>query len=304
VSRAWSAWDRFWFRPQSLATLVLFRVAFGTLVFVWALSALADAPALFGSSGVLPDRPGAAGSWSVFDLWNADAAAVIVLALLAVAALAVVAGALTRIASIVVFACFVSLSARNPYIGNSGDALLRTLSLYLALAPAGAALSLDRLRRRRDGFWDIPLGVPWALRLIQVQISVLYASTVWAKLRGDLWPDGTAVGYALRLDDLTRFAMPDIGQSSLVIHVLTFAVLATEFSLGVLVWNRRLRPWVLLAGVCLHLGIEYRLRVGFFSWAILTSYVAFIPPEVAERLIHRVSARLPFGAWRESASTP
>ena len=35
----------------------------------------------------------------------------------------------------VVFVGFVSLSTRNPYAGNAGDALLRTLSLFLVFAP-------------------------------------------------------------------------------------------------------------------------------------------------------------------------
>ena len=53
MTRAWAAWERFWFEPLSTATLVLVRTAFGLLVFLWALSALPDATALFGPDGVL-----------------------------------------------------------------------------------------------------------------------------------------------------------------------------------------------------------------------------------------------------------
>jgi hypothetical protein len=34
--------------------------------------------------------------------------------------------------------------------------------------------------------------------------------------------------------------------------------------------------------VCLHLGIEYSIRVGFFSLAILTLYLSFLDPEWAQ----------------------
>jgi hypothetical protein len=61
---------------------------------------------------------------------------------------------------------------------------------------------------------------------------------------------------------------------------------------------------VLLAGVALHLGIEYRLRVGFFSWAVLVSYLAFVPPDVAERVLGGIGTRLRSAPWRGSASTP
>ena len=56
-------------------------------------------------------------------------------------------------------------------------------------------------------------------------------------------------------------------------------------ALAILVWNRKLRPWVLGVGVVLHLGISYGLRVGFFSLGILTLYLAFLTPAAAERIV-------------------
>lgn len=297
-------WQRFWFEPRPVSTAVLFRVAYGTLVFLWAVSVLPDAISFFGPSGVLAHSPHSAGGWSVLDLWNSDMLAVGLVVLVALAALCVIVGAFTRVASLVVLVGLISLSKRDPYIGNSGDALLRALAFYLVLMPAGDAVSVDKLRKARDHVREIPLRAPIGIRLVQVQISLLYVSTVWAKLRGHFWPHGTAVGYALRLEDLARFPMPDVGRSLAVTGVLTFGTLVVELSLGVLVWKRVLRPWVLAAGICLHLGIEYRLRVGFFSWAIITSYVAFIPEDVATRIIERGRALASLARrWPRSALT-
>ena len=61
--------------------------------------------------------------------------------------------------------------------------------------------------------------------------------------------------------------------------------MVTELSLAVLIWNRRLRPWVLLVGVSLHVGIESSIMVGFFSYAMLASYLCFIPPETSTRYV-------------------
>ena len=47
MTRAWQAWERFWFEPRSVAPLVLIRIAFGILVFLWALSVLPDAKTFF-----------------------------------------------------------------------------------------------------------------------------------------------------------------------------------------------------------------------------------------------------------------
>ena len=84
--------------------------------------------------------------------------------------------------------------------------------------------------------------------------------------------------------------------SELVSNVLTFGTLAVELSLGLLVWNRTLRPWILLAGVSLHLGIDYAIRVGFFSYAVLVLYIAFIPPETMDRGSSRCARGSPASA--------
>ena len=65
-----------------------------------------------------------------------------------------------------------------------------------------------------------------------------------------------------------------------------------EFSLGVLVWNKVLRPWVLVLGVGMHLSIDYSIRVGFFSYAIFVAYLAFVTPGAAEWVIARARDRI------------
>jgi hypothetical protein len=34
--------------------------------------------------------------------------------------------------------------------------------------------------------------------------------------------------------------------------------------------------------VSLHLGIDYAVRVGFFSYVVFVAYVAFLPPDTVE----------------------
>jgi hypothetical protein len=119
---------------------------------------------------------------------------------------------------------------------------------------------------------------------MQIQLSILYLAGLWVKLQGTTWNDGTAVSYAMRISDLTRFPLPGFMiHSALLSNLMTYGTLAIEFSVPILVWNRRLRPWVMLAGVSLHLGIEYSIRVGFFSLAMLTLYLSFLDPDWAEQ---------------------
>jgi hypothetical protein len=78
----------------------------------------------------------------------------------------------------------------------------------------------------------------------------------------------------------------------LLSNLMTLGTLAVEASLAVLVWNRKARPWVLALGVLMHVAIAINIMVGFFSMAILTSYLAFVPPETMDRVIDRARKRL------------
>jgi hypothetical protein len=286
-ARLGSGWNQFWFAPQETSTLALFRIAFGLLATFWTLSLLPNLFAFYGPAGILPTYPQSSpGAWGVLALSNSEPFVVLVFAMTLLGSMALTVGLHTRFAAVVVYLGILAFTRRNPLVGNSGDELMCTLALFCALAPSGAALSLDRLRTAPGRFWQFPSYSPWALRLIQIQLSVIYVSAVWQKVEGDLWRNGTAVSYALRIMDIHRFATPDFLTDSIVLsELLTHGTLALELSLGILVWNRAARPWVLALGISMHLGIDLFILVGFFSFAMIVSYIAFIPPETASRRI-------------------
>jgi Vitamin K-dependent gamma-carboxylase len=295
TTRFTAAWNRFWFTEIPTSTFALFRIAFGILTFCWALSLAPSVFAFYSRDGVLPIRPDYNSNfdWSIFDIFPGDLAVAIVYFLLYIAALMLIVGFRTRLAAFVVFVCLISFGRRNPWVLNSGDLLVFVLSFYAMLMPSGEGFSVDRWLRDRSHFWEFGTRAIWPLRLVQIQVSVLYVAAVWAKVRGTTWNDGTAVSYAFRMEDLERFPVPGfVTDTVLIANFLTYGTLAVELALGILVWNRVLRPWVLLLGVGLHLGIDYTTRVGFFSWAVLVAYIAFIPPERAREFILGTRDRL------------
>jgi hypothetical protein len=265
-------WRRFFFEPEPVAPVVLVRMAFGVLVVLWALSLLPDAVAFFSDDGLR--RTGASGglAWSVFAISDSPAVVIGAVILLALAGVALITGRLARPAAIVAFVLLASLQRRNIAVFNAGDSLLRLIALYLALAPCG----------------DPPqaLRAPWALRLMQLQLSAIYIGSVLEKLRGQSWRDGTALGIALRIDDLERFgAFRWIADHPALVSIGTFGTIAVELAVGVGVWFPRARLPVMAAGALLHIGIALAMRVGFFSAAILVLYLAFVPPARAEQLL-------------------
>jgi hypothetical protein len=194
-----------------------------------------------------------------------------------------------------VYVLVMSFEYRDPWVFNSGDILIRVEALILALSPCGAALSLDR-RRSTSTFWSAQIRAPWAIRLLQIQLSLIYLATVRAKMDGNAWPQGTAVSYALRLQDMLILPTPQwVTTNALLMNVATWGTLALELSIGILVWNKRFRPWVLAAGVVMHSLIMITIAVGFFAPAMFVLYLAFIPPETLQRLpktIKHVGAQL------------
>src|SRR5687768_6996799 len=200
------------------------------------------------------------------------------------AAMMVTIGFLTRASSIVLFVTLLTLHHRNPLILNSGDTFFRITCFFLMFSQADAALSMDRLIRIARGkeSGPPPARAPWAMRLIQIQLSFLYIYAFVWKAMGAMWLSGTAVYYTSRLSEFWRFPVPYVFEHVWTIKLWRWATLLVELAMGTLVWIKELRYWVLLAGVLLHLGIEYSMNIQLFAFIIISAYVTFVEPKHLE----------------------
>ena len=238
--------------------LAMMRIGYGAVLLLWTVTMALDLDDLLGTDAIVPPELAVSGRWRWLPL-DTTASVAVALVALAVASLAILVGWRPSVWLAVAFVLLVAVHHRNPLIINSGDLLLRDLAALLALCPTGAALSVDRWRRHgRGALRTAPLVAPWGLRLIQLQVVVVYFFAFWSK-SGPLWRDGTAVSTVLRIDDLTRFGRLDVLADDVVlIAVLTWSALAVELALATLLWVRRLRPALVVAGVAL---LVYVLRV-------------------------------------------
>ena len=307
TARAYARWCHFWFEPEETSTLAIIRILFGIVVLAWTLTFLPDLRAFFSSEGIFSSQPsfGLAGQWGLFSISSSYTVVVVVCVVTALAAICLILGFGTRLASIVVWLGVMAFTRGNPYVANSGDVYVRVVAFYLILMPAGASLSLHRWLRARDRFWEFPKRSLWGLRLLQVQVSIVYLTAFWDKVStGPLWNNGTALSYVLRIADLTRFPTPLFPTNSLPINLQTYGTLAVELSLGVLIWNKRLRPWIMTLGIFLHLGIEYSLRVGFFSLVAIVALLSFLAPAASAKAILAVRDFVRGRSRRLSSSLP
>lgn len=195
-------------------------------------------------------------------------------------------GFATRPSTIIAWALFVSFNQRLVWVLNGGDSMMRCALFYLMFAPAGALWSLDAvLKRRRDS--SPILIAPWSVRLMQIQLAVIYLFTGISKLNGGLvgndWITGEAVYWVLNDLSLTRWPYHWLPVPMFVCRLLSWGTLAFELGFAFVMaiprrwaFSRRLRSCWLLAGVALHLGILIHTEVGWFSPATLCWYVLFL----------------------------
>ena len=203
-------------------------------------------------------------------------------------------GFLSRLNSIVVYLCLASIQQRNIYILHGGDTFLRVAGFFLIFAPAGAALSADRLVRVWRGREqpEVPARRLWAQRMIQIELSLVYLATFCWKLKGAPWMEGSALFYVFHVFELRRFPLPDWLLQPGILKLGTWAAMVLEFSLGTLIWVRRMRYKVLAAGLLFHLSLEYSLNIPMFQWDVLSAYLLFIDAGDLQRAWNWICVRV------------
>jgi hypothetical protein len=289
------AWDSFFFTPQSPLPIALFRILYGICVSATLLLLYPDWLEWLGVHAWVSEEtmkivePGPRinlftllpqnDHWVTGFFWFSLAFAILL-----------TVGLWTRVSSVVVFLCVVSINQRALLITHGGDKFLRAAGFFLMFAPAGAALSLDRVIRvwRKLEGPALEPRAPWAQRMIQFELSLLYFTSFLWKLKGHAWLDGTALYYVLHTHDIARFSLPSWIQNAEILKFGAWFSLALEFSLGVLIWFRPLRYYLLILGLLFHLTLEYAINIPMFQWDVLSAYVLFVETDDLSRVLSRL----------------
>jgi hypothetical protein len=292
-----AAWNRFVHAPAPVLPVCVYRIALG-------LTLLADAAlfgpyvtTLFGPRGIVSLATAhrlemGNGLDLLAFLPQTDESTLAFFALYVIAVLLFTVGLFTRASAALVWLGIVSLHHRNPSIVNGCDDFLRIVPFFMIFAPAGERLSVDAWLRRRRGVAPRAFGSPWAQRMMQIQLSILYVVTVLLKIQGEEWVDGTALYYISRLPEFARFPVPYLPEHLWAIRAATWGTLVVEAALGILVWVKECRRPVLALGLCLHLGIEYSMNLPLMQWVNIGALILFLKASELERAGAFVRERL------------
>jgi hypothetical protein len=290
----YQGWNSFWYTPADPTLLGLMRIFTGLLLLythaVWGL-AIYD---FFGPESwisrdlvqfIQSDQIAYTFWWWVPAkwLWLAYGLAMIVLFCFTV-------GFFTRVTSVLALVVVISYAHRVPEALFGLDKMNLILTLYLAIGPSGAALSIDRwMRARRTGAEPAAqagrVGANFAQRLIQVHLCIVYFFAGISKLQGVAWWNGQAMWLAFGNLEYQAVDMTWIAWHPFLVHFLTHFSVLWELSFGVLVWVRLLRPLILAGAVVLHVGIGFCLGLWTFSLAMLIGCASFLPNEGVADLV-------------------
>ncbi|MDX2036830.1 MAG: HTTM domain-containing protein [Isosphaeraceae bacterium] len=283
------AWNRFWFAPVSARPLATFRIVIGCLGLINLAFLTIDVDHWLSGEGLLRGAEARylAGPLrhSILQWIQTPAFVHGFLAVHAAVLLLLTLGKWTRVVSILAYLGQLMIHQRNIATASGADVLLMVMLFYLMLSPCGAAYSLDALReRRRRGTEADPIIVPWAQRLIQIQVTIMYFVTSVLKCAGTTWLTGTAVHYVVCNQELGRFDLGGLAAYPAFINIVTYGGLGVEFALAFLLWVKPARPYVIAAGIALHVGIWALVNIPLFGELSMAGYLVFLDSDDFEAL--------------------
>lgn len=196
-----------------------------------------------------------------------------------IVAVLVVIGFLPRLIIPIHWFLIWSMQERNPFLGDGGDNIMRIVLLFLVLVNTGSILSVHRTRSRSDAvslaFLRPALEVTHniGVLLIIAQLCMMYMSTGLYKVMGELWQNGTALYYILRVDE---FSWPGVAEfiyrNTFLVVAGTYATVLFEVTFAPSLLNRWTRYLMIAAGSFFHLGIAAVMGLVTFGWSILSIY--------------------------------
>jgi hypothetical protein len=297
MSKLLLAWNRFWFAEQPTTPIALFRVLFGLLLLQVLLTELLPHFSAFYGVSAIVDTSNVVTYWwhnqPRFDLFllvpQSDTARLTLFFIFIAFGIALTLGLFTRLSAIMTYFGLLTLFQHCPFNRDGGDAFMLVCSFILCFSHCGGAYSLDCLlaARRNPGaqLGRHQLFKPWAQRLLQIQVAIVYWHSLINKAAGETWQKGTAIYMSTHMVDFVRMPIPPQLDTVWMSQVLSCFTLITEFSLFTLIWFKPFRYWVLLLGLILHSGIEYTLNLPGFETIMMASYANFIEADDLDRVV-------------------
>lgn len=287
LANLWSRWDGFWFRPANTLPLEFLRIGLGAALLISYGTWTPEIDLFFGADGYYGTAAQAAreSPWwfqSVLFHFPGRTALHVLHWTLLTSCVGLMLGCATPLAKTLVWIAHLSYLHFNPSPFYGADNIAGNMLFLLLFAPVGRRLSLDALWRRWRGRAppEPSSRARVILRLIQIQLCIMYFFAGFEKLRGDLWWSGDAVWVALNNVEFmcTSESVRDwLARHYMVINLLTYGTIVLECAYPFLIWKKPWRPWLLGGVVLMHAGVALMMGLWFFSFLMALFNLSFLP---------------------------
>lgn len=268
-------------------TLAFFRIVLSATVLVDLALRVPSFDVFVTTAGVLAHQPSTPSVYFFAPRWVPEWT---VFCLGAVSTICLLFGYKTRTSGVLSWLFLVSLQRRNPWVVDDADTLLLQLHFWGLLLPWGSCFSFDARSARpdqRDSVHSSRTILSAASAGLLLQPAVVYFSSVFHKIKGAPWRDGTAVAQALAHDGRSRPLGLWIIEHEALSMILTYATLAVEFLAPLLLFSLWKTNRARGLGVFLLLGLQaalaLSLRIGLFPLFMTVALVPFIPASFWDR---------------------
>lgn len=302
ISSSLQVWQQFWFAPQDLINLSLFRLIIGFHLFTMYFSRIFDIKTFYFNEGMIPASlvtdyypPYLRPQFFMFlsnDYMNLSAHIIFLILLLLLGA-----GVLGRKATWLVFIIHLSFVQRNPTILYGADLVATFWLFYLSFTDNNRYLNLYKLFKgggetlTEASTPSVDLFSSVFIRLLQLQLCVIYAYTGLEKLKGQTWWDGSAVWYIMGNEMLVPFDLSFFKSIPWAIALLTFSTLIFEIYFPFAVWQKKVRgPWLFI-GLVFHSCTALFMGLYFFAFTMMPAYLLFVDSSYLRRLLLRFRMR-------------
>ena len=267
MKELWSRWVAFTGRPVDARPLIWLRILMPLCVigdFADMFLRGADRAILhtIDHGGMIPKN----GDMYLFPGW--DAAGPAVVAVTAAAMLMVSIGKFTRPALVVAILGYAQVGHLYPWGDRAIDHMIRTILIILLFSPVSAA----DVGRTVTG-WTEDL-IRWILVMMYMAagINKITASVHW------FVPGPSPALYRIMTSPIEAHLDPVFWSNvPWLFYLAGLFTLVLEMTAPVLLW-RRWTPYWAVGGALMHLGIAFGMKLGMFSWGMLSFYPMLFAP--------------------------
>lgn len=193
-------------------------------------------------------------------------------------------GFCTPFAAPLTWIAILSIRSRNLTMTDGTEFILQFALMYLSFTDSGQVLSVDQRLGLRETLWRkvLPFFAKtfWPLRMIQLNLLVVYFVAGASKTLGTQFWDGSFISITLMNKNYARWDFSVLHTSALSIwlsKIITWCIPVWEFCLPFALLYKRTLKFAVWSGVLFHLGILIFMKLSYFPIVMIACYLTFLP---------------------------